>query len=78
MDELMSLFVEIPPLVPEKWGIGARKRLILEVLSNSPGGVWRSPRGPTNIHISTNEIAGAVHFDFFYHICATHYHQAPL
>ena len=60
----MSIFAELPPLFPEKREIGARTGLILEVLSNSPIGVWRSPSGATNIHVGTSENAGAVHFRY--------------
>jgi hypothetical protein len=74
----MSLFAELPPLVPKKQGIGALTGLILEVLSNSPIGVWRSPSGATNIHVGTSENAGGCPFRFLYHTCAIHYHQAPV
>jgi len=65
----MSLFRELLPLFPKKQGIGAFTGLILEVLSNSPIGNWRSPSGATNIHVGTSEKAGAVHIIFFSHLC---------
>jgi DNA-binding MarR family transcriptional regulator len=74
----MSLFAELHPLFPKMQGIGARIGLILEVLSNSPIGVWRSPSGATNIHVGTSENAGGCPFRFLYHTYAIHYHQAPL